>query len=102
MAEQLAGLNKTEDRVAFITGSLSSSGGLIDKNENYPDGFTPSNSHIINFSYESENVGKYRSGEGCVGAGLRIFARENNNGKITVTTNFNGTTYYLITLYRYK
>ncbi len=102
MAEQLANLSKTEEKVAFITGSLTSSGGLLDKNENYPDGFSPSNSHIINFSYENVNVGQYRSGEGCIGTELRIFCRENNNGQITVSSNLNGTLYYLITLYRYK
>ena len=102
MAEQLANLSKTEEKVAFITGSLTSSGALLDKNENYPDGFSPSNSHIIGFSYESANVGQYRSGEGCIGTGLRVFVRENNNGQITVSSNLNGTLYYLITLYRYK
>ena len=102
MAEQMANLVKNENRVAFIEDTLTTTGSLLDKNINYPDGFDASNSHIIAFTYTNVAGSQYRCGEGCVGTGLRIFCRENNNGQITVSSNLNGTLYYLITLYRNK
>ena len=95
-------LNELSGRVAFIEDTFTTTGALLDKNINYPSGFDASNSHIIAFTYANVAGGQYRCGEGCVGTGLRIFCRENNNGQITVSSNLNGTLYFNIALYRYK
>lgn len=82
-----------DGKIARITGSITSTGSVVDTTVDLPSGYTYTNSVIVGFGYAT-SASEYRHGNNAFGSNERVFARLTSQNKAQVTSNVNGTVYF--------